>query len=85
MTATVNYVDTGYYTKLNLTSGSTTINLYMSGAGQYSWMKDYYGQEVTLEIAPCNWNNKGYWVGCALAIRNADGTKIMNTLNFDTY
>ena len=85
LTATVNYVDTGYYTKLNLTSGSTTINLYMSGAGQYSWMKDYYGQEVTLEIAPCNWNNKGYWVGCALAIRNADGTKIMNTLNFDTY
>lgn len=85
LTAKINYVDAGYYTTLNLTAGSTSISLYMSGAGQYSWMQDYYGEEVTLEIAPCNWNNKGYWVGCVLAIRNEDGSKVYNTLNFDTY
>jgi hypothetical protein len=43
----------------------------------------YNGQEVTLEIAACNWNNKTYWRGCAIAIRLADGTKILNTVNFD--
>ena len=85
LTATINYVETNYYTTLNLTNGSTKITLYMSGAGQYSWMKDYFGQEVTLEIAPCNWNDKTYWVGCVLAIRLEDGTKIMNTYNFDKF
>lgn len=83
LTAKINYVDKGFYTTINLTAGSTTISLYMSGAGQYSWMEDYYGQEVTLEIAPCNWNDKTYWAGCVLAIRNEDGSKVMNTWVFD--
>lgn len=58
-------------------------SFYCSGAGQYSWLSDYEGQEVTLEVAACNWNNKTYWRGCVLAIRLADGTKILNTLNFN--
>jgi hypothetical protein len=84
-TAKINYVDNGRYTTLELTSDGTTVSLYMSGAGDYAWLKDYYGQEVTMEVAACNWNSKKYWRGCILAIRNADGTKLLNTANFDTY
>ena len=82
--AKVNYVKTNFYTSLNLTSGNTTVSLYCSGAGQYSWLQAFAGQEVTIEITACNWNNKTFWVGCVLAVRTADG-KVLNTLNFDTY
>ena len=65
-------------------NGATnSFNFYCSGAGQYSFLSAYAGQEVTLEVAACNWNNKTYWRGCVLAIRLADGTKVLNTLNFD--
>ncbi len=79
--ATVNIVETAYYTSINLTSGSTKLSLYCSGAGQYSFLKQFAGQEVTLEIAPCNWNDKNYYAGCVLAVRTAEG-KILNELNF---
>jgi hypothetical protein len=58
--------------------------LYCSGAAQYSWLNEFANQEVVLEIAACNWNDKNYWRGCVLAVRTADG-KVFNTLNFDTY
>jgi len=82
--AKVNYVETNYYTKIELTSNGTTISLYCASAGQYSWLLAYKGQEVTMEIAACNWNDKNYWAGCVLAVRTADG-KVFNTLNFDTF
>jgi hypothetical protein len=82
LTATVNFVDGGRYTSLELVSGDTTVGLYMSGAGQYTWLQEFTGQEVTMEIAACNWNNKKYWRGCVLAVRTAEG-KVLNTLNFD--
>ena len=82
--ATVEFVETAYYSTLNITSNGVTLKLYMSGAGQYSWLKAYTGQEVTLEIAPCNWNNKkDEWRGCVLAVVHADGSKTVNTLNFN--
>lgn len=84
ITATVNYIDKGYYTTLSISAGGVEVGLYMSGAGQYSWLADFAGQEVTMEIAACNWNDKNFWRGCVLAVRTADG-KILNTLNFDTY
>ena len=59
------------------------INMYHKAPSQYSFLAEYSGQEVTLEIAPCNWNNKDHWKGCIIAIRLADGTKIVNTLNFN--
>ena len=84
LTGTINFVDKGYYTTLSLTAADgTTLTLYMSGAGQYKWTEQYYGQEVAMEIAPCNWNNKTFWAGCILAIYNEDGSKVYNTLNFD--
>ncbi len=81
--ATVNFVETAYYTTLNLSDGDTKLSLYCSGAGQYSFLKQFAGQEVTLEIAPCNWNNKNYYVGCVLAVRTEDG-KVINALNFNS-
>ena len=83
--ATVEVVETAYYTNIKITSGSTSVNLYCSSANQYNWLKAYAGQEVTLELAPCNWNSKNYYAGCVLAVVLEDGTKVYNTLNFDTY
>lgn len=82
LTVTVELVETTYYTNINLISGSTKIGLYCSSANQYNWLKAYAGQEITVEIAPCNWNSKSYYRGCVLAVRLADGSKICNELNF---
>ncbi len=82
ITATVTVEEAQYYSNIYVTSGSTKIRLYCSSAGQYSWLKAYAGQEVTIEIAACNWNAKNYYTGCVLAVRNADGTKTFNELNF---
>ena len=81
----VDVQETAYYSNIKLlsTDGSIDITLYCSGAGQYSWLKDYAGQTVTLELAACNWNDKSYWTFCALALVNEDGTKVLNTLNFN--
>jgi hypothetical protein len=75
--------ETAYYSNIFLSDGSTQIRLYCSSSSQYSWLKAYAGQEVTVEIAACNWNDKTYYVGCVLAVVHADGTKTLNTLNFN--
>ena len=76
--------ETQFYTSLKVTSldGNTTISLYCSSANQYSWLKAYSGQTVTLELAACNWNDKTYWAFCALAVYTDDG-KVLNTLNWN--
>lgn len=84
LTVTVEVNETAYYTNIKLASDSTKISLYCSSANQYTWLKAFAGQEVTMEIAACNWNDKSYWTGCALAVYTEDG-KIYNTLNFDSY
>ena len=73
---------TQYYSKIYLSDGTNNITLYSSGAKQYSWLNDYAGQEITLEVAACNWNDKSFYAGCVLAVVNADGTKTINELNF---
>lgn len=83
MKATVVVEGNAYYTNLLLSDGSTTIRLYSSSANQYKWLQAYAGQEITMEIAPCNWNSKDYYTGCVLSVINADGSKTYNTLNFD--
>ena len=65
------------------TTSNTYVSLYCSGAKQYDpLLKQFVGQTVTIEIAPCNWNNKNHWKGCVLAVRTEDG-KVYNQLNFD--
>ena len=73
-----------YYSNIYLTSldGSVKLRLYASSASQYNWLKAYNGQTVTVEVAACNWNDKNYYTGCALAVVLEDGSKVYNTLNF---
>ena len=82
--AKIEFIETAYYTSLKITYNGVELQLYCSGAGQYNWLKAYSGQEVTLEIAPCNWNDKqDNYRGCVLAVVLEDGTKVLNTLNFN--
>ena len=78
----VEFYDGTYSSGLKLVSGSTSISVYCSGAGQYSWLKQFDGQEVTVELAPCNWNTKSYYASCVLAVVLEDGTKVYNDYNF---
>ena len=80
---TVVIVETNYYTNIKLSYNGTELSLYCSGAGQYSFLKAYAGQEITMEVAPCNWNDKTFYAGCVLSVILEDGSKIYNTLNFN--
>ncbi len=82
--AIVNFNETPYYTNCNLTDADgNKVTLYCSSGKQYGFLKQFAGQEVTLELAACNWNNKTYWAGCVLSVITEDG-KVINTLNFDS-
>jgi len=84
VTASIKVVATSYYTNVYLTDGSNDVILYAgNGKVQHAWLIELDGQEVTVEVAPCNWNDKTSYAGCVLAIVNADGTKTVNTLNFN--
>lgn len=83
VTATVEVVETPYYTNIKLVDGDVSVNLYCSSAKQYQWLQEYAGQTVTLELAPCNWSSKEVYPACVLAVVLEDGTKIVNTLNFN--
>ncbi len=72
----------GGYSAPSIVDGDTTLQLYCSGGAQYSWLNQFADQEITLEIALCNWNDKKAWKGCILAVHTEDG-KVINTLNFD--
>ena len=75
---------TAYYTNIKLqTPNGKQVTLYCSDSKQYNWLKAYEGQEITVEIVPCNWNGKSFWAGCVIAVRTDDG-KIYNELNFTT-
>ncbi|MBQ3000689.1 MAG: hypothetical protein IJD63_02955 [Oscillospiraceae bacterium] len=81
--------EAAYYTNIYISNSSTysksniNVRLYCSNAKQYDWLKAYVGQEVTVEMSPTNYNNKNYYTGCVLAVVHADGTKTVNTLNFN--
>ena len=83
LTGTLN-VPTSNREQVSITDATGSFNFYASSPAQYGFLSAYNGQTVTLEVAPCNWNNKNYWRGCAIAIRLADGTKIVNQLNFES-
>ncbi len=83
MKATVVVEKTQYSTNIYLSDGTNKVTLYCSSANQYGFLAAFADQEVTVEIAACNWNDKTYYRGCVLAVVNADGTKTLNTLNFN--
>lgn len=82
--ATVEVIRNQYYTNLNLVDGTTTLLLYANNAAaDYAFLLPYEGQEITIEIAPCNWNDKkDNYRGCVLAVHLDDGTVIYNERNF---
>lgn len=82
VTATVELVETAYYTNIKLVDGDVSITLYCSNAKQYKFLQAYAGQSITMEIAPCNWSSKSTYPGCVLSVILEDGSKIINTLNF---
>lgn len=84
--------ETDYYSNIYISNVSTFdqsdpdnvyVRLYCSSANQYDWLRAYEGQEVTVEMAPTNYNGKNYYTGCVLAVVLEDGTKVVNTLNFN--
>ena len=80
VTGTVNFPEG--YGSVTVTSGDASFSLYHGNAKQYAFLEQFSGQEITLEIAACNWNSKTYWRGCVLSVITEDG-KVYNTLNFD--
>ena len=81
-TGTVSVEESNYYSNIKLvTASGQKLTLYSSSANQYNWLKAYAGQEITVEIVPCNWNGKTYYTGCVIAVITAEG-KICNELNF---
>ncbi len=64
-----------------LTVGEDTVSLYNSGIKQYSWLAEFVGQEIKVEVIDCNWNSKAEYKVCVLAVYTEDG-KIVNQLNF---
>ena len=83
VTAKIQKTETTYYSQIALVDGDTKLSLYCSSANQYNWLANAFaeGSEITLDIAPCNWNSKKFWVGCVLSA--TDGTtRVNNTLNY---
>ncbi|MBQ9748971.1 MAG: hypothetical protein IJV87_00135 [Clostridia bacterium] len=81
ITATVSRVSGGYSTNTYVVDGDLEFMLYAGSAGQYAWLESYVGQTLTIELAVCDWNNKGN-KGCILSVTTADGTQIFNEVNF---
>ena len=79
----VEFIESGYSTQVKLSSldGKVKLTLYCSGGGQYSFVRDYAGQEGTFEVAICNWNSKTYYAACLISATYGD-VKLINDLNF---
>lgn len=71
-----------YFSNIYVDADGASLILYCNNSGQYSWLKQYAGQTVTVELVLCNWNCKGY-KGCVLSATLEDGTKIYNEYNFN--
>ncbi len=71
------------YYVTNPNNADEKISLYSSSGNQYKWLEGFVGKTVKMEIALCNWNAKTPYKACILAVYNEDGTKVLNTLNFD--
>ncbi len=72
---------TNHYFGYGDTKG-TNLQFYTGNYKQINWLLDeFIGQEVTLEVAFCDWNNKSVYRLVLLAIHTPNG-KIVNTYGF---
>ena len=81
LTLTVVQTGNSYYSGVAVNADGASMTVYCSSAGQYEWLMEYKDQEITVEVALCNWNCKGYKLS-VLAVYTDDG-KVVNTLAFD--
>lgn len=87
ITAGLKFVSTKNYSNAYLKDGDSEMRLYCTNAaGQYQWIKSYVDdtKTYTMEVAVCNWNDKNYFTACLLSITDSNGSKVMNTLNFNS-
>lgn len=80
--ASVVVEDNFYYSNIYLVDGDTKMQLYTSDSKQYNWLKEYVGQELTFELALCDWNSKKEYKGCVVSATTEIGEKIINQYNF---
>lgn len=81
VTGTIKRVVGGYSTNTYVVDGTNEFMLYAGGPTHYKWLETYVGHTLTIELAVCDWNNRGN-KGCVLSITTEDGTQVFNTLNF---
>ncbi len=82
------YVIKGYFSKTASTRSSTcaitnkdktsSISLYTNSGNEYDWLLDYSDQELTLEIALCNWNNKKFYKACVIKAYTSTNQELVN-------
>ena len=80
--ANIKKVEAAYYSNVYLTDPKTgaEVLIYCSNASQYSFLNQFVGQTVTVEVVLVDWNSKGY-KACVLAVVTEDG-KVLNNYNF---
>ena len=80
--AKIKKVDDAYYSNVYLTDPATgaEVLIYCSNASQYSFLNEFVGQTVTVEVVLVDWNSKGY-KACVLSVVTEDG-KVINNYNF---
>lgn len=82
VTGQISCVSSSYSTNYYVGTGEKKISLYSASRAQYAWLSDYIGQNLTIEIAMCNWNGKTYYRGCILSVTTESGETVYNQLNF---
>jgi hypothetical protein len=70
---------TNFYFGYGTTQG-TNLQIYAASGAQLSFLDEFVGQTVTLEVLYNDWNNKGARL-YVVAVRTADG-KVINNINF---
>ena len=80
LTLTVVETGNGYYTGVAVNGDGASMTVYCSNSGQYEWLMAFKGQEITVEVAICNWNSKGYKISVLAAY--TDEGKLLNTYHF---
>ena len=67
-----------------ISNGDASITLYTGNSSQYQWLVDAVaGKTLKMEVALCDWNSKTPYKACVLAVYLEDGTKIVNSFNFN--
>lgn len=91
VTGGIKKVSTAYYTNYSIINGSDSVTLYSSSGNQYAWLdqflndgQDTSDEDLTIEVALCNWNSKSYFRGCVLSVTDKDGNQVFNTYNYSS-